>query len=41
MSNLLTLMQGVCGMVQILLGSLMCDLFYVSKITYLLALGSC
>lgn len=40
-SDLSTLMQGMCGMVQVLLGSLVRYLFYVSKTTYLLALGSC
>lgn len=38
--DLSTLMQGICGMVQMLFRNLACDLFYVSKTTYLLALGS-
>jgi len=40
-SDLSRLLQGVCGMVEMLLRSLVHDLFCVSKTTYLLALGSC
>lgn len=41
MSDLSAWTQSVCGVKQMLLGSLTCGLLYVSKIADLLACGSC